>query len=381
MRRAALLVTVVVLAGAALASGAVRPLTTAKVHGPEFGTSGGDEPYLVGLEPRAGGGAVAALVTQLNLTDTPPGDFILRPLSATGATAGPGVTFTDKANLQGAAMALGAGATRGLAAWDSWEDGEGSEAGPIFVRPFGTADARPDGPTRKAAGGTQLVDLLALGDGYLLLHDPRGAGLTMQALDAAGAPQGEPTVQDDFFDPDSFGSPGDDRVLLVNYDGLVAIVGPEGFVLEPKRAQQLKNQFLVDAVQLPGGDWLLATDNDRKGSRPKLRTLSESGELGRARNVRGIGAGEGISALAYSGRRGLLIGGGKRTCDGLQGVPLNARGEAVAKPRVLTTPANCAKSGVYDVEASAAGRKRFVVGWTHSNGAAGHYVYATGAER
>lgn len=381
MRRAGILAVAFALFGAVLAIAAVKPRTTAKVHGPEFGTSGGDEPYLVDLEPRSGGGAVAALVTRLNLTDTPPGDFILRAIGPSGAPAGPEVTFTDKANLQTAAMAMDAQGKAGLAAWDSYEDGEGRESGPIFLRSFSGATAKPAGKVRKAAGDTELVDLKALGDGFALLHDPRKAALTLQRLDGGGAPAGEPVGLEEFFGPDVFGSADHDRVLLVDSDGLVAILGPDGLVLEPTKAKQLNNQFLVDAERLPGGDWLLATVNDREDSRPKLRTLSESGELGRARNVKGIGPDDGISGVAFSGRRGLLVATGPNTCGGLQGAPLNAKGEAVAKPRLLTTPANCAKSFVYDVEVSAAGGRRFIVGWTHSNGAAGHHVYTTGVER
>ncbi len=357
---------------------AVTPSRTTAVHGPEFGTSGGDEPYLVDLEPRRGGGAVAALVTRQNLTDTPPGDFILRSLGANGVPSGPEVVFADKANVQSAAMALGRTGNDGLAAWDSWEDGDGREVGPLFIRPFDAATAKPSGPRTKAAGGTRLLDLKALGDGYALLHYPGGGDLELQALDADGNPSGEPLDLGDFSAPDVYASPDRDQLLLAeSYEGRVAIVGSDGFVLEPTKPTALEKQIVVDAARTPTGDWLLTTTNDGKSARPKLRTLSEDGELGAAQNVPAAGQ------IAFSGRRGLLVYAGAKRCDGLLGLPLTASGAVVskAKPRLLTTPANCANSFAYDLELSGAGGRRFVMGWTHSNGDAGHYVYATGVKR
>ena len=315
-------------AGAAIIGG-----PTERVFGP---ATGDDEhvPNITSLSAASGGRHVAAILDIDALYSGDPANLFGQAIAADGKPVGePQKWSTDKVAYSAYAAVNG---DTGVAVWLVDTD-EANKNYSLMMRRFDAQTAEPLGEPQRLGLTSDLYDIQAYRDGYLLAHEigkPRAISVDqLTTLDRDGQPLGEPRVLKEGrgrFYPVLYPSVSAQRLLMLSTFGSSLAIerfNPDG-TSSARRTGAINGEYLHDAAHAAGGTWMTAWSRE-DDSRIYLRRTTASGKLGPARQT-GLKA-RSLLDLRYNDGKGLLVAhSGKRDCR-FSAIRLDAKGRAVGK--------------------------------------------------
>lgn len=380
MKRTLLAVVSAALMLAAPAGAAIIGGPTERVFGP---ATGDDEhvPNITSLSAAtAGGRHVAAILDIDALYSGDPANLFGQAIKADGKPVGePQPWSTDKVAYSAYAAVNG---DTGVAVWLVDTD-EANNNYSLMMRRFDAETAEPLGEPQRLGLTTDLYDIQAYRDGYLLAHEigqPRAISVDqLTTLDREGQPVGEPRVLKEGrgrFYPLLYPSASAQRLLMLSTFGSSLAIErfkPDG-TSAARRTGGIDDEYLYDAAHAAGGTWMTAWSRE-SDNRLYLRRTTSNGTLGPVHQT-GLRA-RGLADLRYNDGKGLLIvHSGKRGCR-FSATRVDAKGRTIGKKGSFELDCGGDRASPRYAHLVPGAPGRFLYAFTAFNRGAEHSVYAT----